>query len=155
MHNPLRSLRRSRESVSAWGHVLWRQQLSVHCGFEVMQSAHRPFIVEGQILHQQYPADAGLGIHPELRVEDPRPGETAGTAGLAVRTGPGDFKAEAELVPTRTQRKRSGECWIGCGLLRDEYRADLVAAHERDRLRTENPDVSEPAAVEQHAHESS
>src|SRR5271155_1930416 len=84
-------------------------QIVVNGRLEVAQRTDRGIVVERQVLHQQYAADATVGIDPEFSVEKAGPAETAGATILrGIGAGAGDLEAETELVPAGSQGK-----WLG------------------------------------------
>src|SRR4051812_4522103 len=100
---------------------------------------------ERQVLHQDYLRDAALLVNPEIGVVDAAPAEAAGRA-LARDRVARDEKAESEFVAAvgdeseiSASRQRGLE-------RRGSDRADMVLAHERDRLGLGDPGAVEHAA---------
>src|SRR5690606_32136811 len=98
------------------------------------ESGYRLRVIERQVLHQQYRADAGCGGDPEFRVEDACPAQAAGRALARIRVLAGDLKAERETVASRAKRESAREERRRLVLQRNAHVAELVLCKRAHRF---------------------
>src|SRR5262245_18095353 len=122
--------------AGAWSRSI---ESAVHRRFELAKRADRALVVERKELHEQHATHLPSRIDPKLRIEKTGPTQPSGAAiVLPLLAFGSDLETEPKLIVPRTERKRLRERGISAGLLLDEYRADVIFAHQPHRARAEN-----------------
>src|SRR6202011_3871185 len=125
----------------------------IKAALELAVERDDPLVVEGQDLGEERASDVLHRVEPEVAVEQACPGDAAGGAPVRSR-----LHVDVEVQAPFMRLSRELVEAAGIGRLRrahllDVQLADLVLHHHGDRLRTQDSDAMQRAAVQQRLQE--